>query len=66
MENKKILRVKDVVKITGFSHTWIYKLIKQGDFPKKHKIGKRAVGFCASEVDRWVSERLGDGDHGAK
>lgn len=54
----KILRMSDVVTKTGFSKSWIYELIRQGDFPSPKKIGSRAVGFNSAEVDAWITERL--------
>ena len=54
----KTLRMKDLIAKTGFSRAWIYKLIKQGDFPAARKIGNRAVGFSSIEVDAWIIERL--------
>ena len=50
--------MKDLIAKTGFSRAWIYKLIKQGDFPAARKIGNRAVGFSSIEVDAWIIERL--------
>ena len=54
----KILRMKDVVEKTGFSKSWIYELIKQGNFPNPKKIGSRTIGFNSADVDAWIIERL--------
>ncbi|HIH5019768.1 TPA: helix-turn-helix transcriptional regulator [Klebsiella oxytoca] len=48
----------EVLRRTGFGRAWIYRLISAGDFPAQVKIGRRAVGFIETEVDRWVEERV--------
>lgn len=54
----KILRMADVVTKTGFSKSWIYELIRQGDFPAPKKIGSRTIGFNSADVGAWIIERL--------
>ncbi|QEY60353.1 AlpA family phage regulatory protein [Pseudomonas sp. C27(2019)] len=50
--------MSDVVTKTGFSKSWIYELIRQGDFPSPKKIGSRTIGFNSADVDAWIIERL--------
>ncbi len=52
------IRMPEVLRRTGFGRAWIYRLISAGDFPAQVKLGRRAVGFIESEVDRWVEERV--------
>jgi prophage regulatory protein len=56
----KILRLKAVIEATGLSRSLIYKLIKQGAFPKSFRltVSGRAVGWSAEEVDAWISARI--------
>lgn len=53
-QNKKLIRLPEVIKRTGFGKTWIYELIRSGRFPSQVKIGERAVAFIESEVDAWI------------
>lgn len=56
----RILRLSDVELKTGFKRAHIYNLMSQGKFPKSVRLGVRAVGWDATEVDQWIAERLQD------
>ncbi len=53
-----ILRIAEVEKRTGYKRCYIYRLIRQGLFPNRSRIGIRAVGWDSREVDQWVHDRL--------
>lgn len=54
----KILRLKDVINITGLSHSTIYLEISKGEFPKQVKLtGARSVGWHESAITQWVKSR---------
>ncbi|HID9655240.1 TPA: helix-turn-helix transcriptional regulator [Serratia marcescens] len=57
-QNKKLIRLPEVIKRTGFGKTWIYELIRAGRFPSQVKIGERAVAFIESEVDAWIDNAI--------
>ncbi|TDQ24713.1 AlpA family transcriptional regulator [Raoultella sp. BIGb0149] len=57
-QNKKLIRLPEVIKRTGFGKTWIYELIRAGRFPLQVKIGERAVAFIESEVDAWIDNAI--------
>ena len=40
------------------------RLAADGKFPKPVKIGARAAGFVAAEVDAWIAERIRKRDEG--
>jgi len=54
---ERILRIKDVIKITAMSNSTIYELIKSNDFPRPKRIGKRAVGWLENDIQNWVETR---------
>ncbi|EFC6289643.1 AlpA family transcriptional regulator [Shigella dysenteriae] len=56
--SNNLLRLSDVMRRTGYSRAWIYRLINQGRFPKPVKIGSRSVAFIESEVDEWINQRI--------
>lgn len=58
----KILRVKDVCELTGFSRQWIYELIRREEFPKPSRIGIRAVGWDSRVIESWIINRLQGGE----
>jgi prophage regulatory protein len=55
---KAILRRAEVKRLTGFSVSTLYRLAKSGDFPKPVKIGARASGWLAGEVEAWIEARV--------
>ena len=54
----QILRLTDVIAMTGLSRSSIYLRMVQGKFPKKINLGSRAVGWISSEVNEWIEERI--------
>ncbi|WP_349569317.1 AlpA family transcriptional regulator [Azotobacter salinestris] len=55
---RRIIRLPEVERRTGFKRSHLYNLMKEGRFPKAIKLGLRAVGWDSLAVDRWISERL--------
>ena len=53
-----ILRLPDVVKVTGLSRSTIYLRIKQNRFPKQISLGGRAIGFVESEINDWIHQQI--------
>ncbi len=53
-ESNRVLRLGEVIARTGRSRSSIYADIERGEFPKPIKLGRRAVGWLASEVDSWI------------
>ena len=54
----QILRLTDVITMTGLSRSTIYLRMVQGKFPKKINLGSRAVGWISSDVNEWIEERI--------
>jgi prophage regulatory protein len=56
--DRRILRRAEVEQKTGFKRAHLYQLMKRGQFPKPARLGVRAVGWDAAEVDQWIADRL--------
>jgi prophage regulatory protein len=54
----RVLRLKEVCKMTGLGRSFIYHLQTTNRFPHSIKIGVRAVGWLEDEVRRWVAGRI--------
>lgn len=54
ISNIKLIRLSAVINKTGYSKSWIYKLIRNKQFPQPIKIGSRAVAFIEGEIDEWI------------
>lgn len=53
----RFIRLPVVMDWTGLGRDSVYRLGKQGRFPRPHKIGERASAWLESDVLRWIEER---------
>lgn len=54
-----ILRLPEVKARTGLSRSTIYLRMSEGSFPASISLGgPRAVGWLASDVDRWLDRQI--------
>lgn len=54
----ELLRLPAVMQRTGMGRSSIYAAVKRGEFPAQVKIGPRASGWIANEVDTWIKQRI--------
>ena len=54
----QILRLKDVIAMTGLSRSTIYLRMEQDKFPQQINLGSRAVGWISSEIKEWIEKRI--------
>ena len=52
---KRVLRLPEVLKMTGISRASVYKRLKEGTFPQPIRLGPRTVGWRLSDLDLWLS-----------
>lgn len=52
-ETDRLLRLSQVMEIAGLGKTMIYRLIRQGTFPRPHKPGGFASRWSEAEVRAW-------------
>ena len=64
----RFLRIDDVVKFTGLSKPSIYRLMREGSFPRAVRLGERAVAWTINDLEQWAQNRpstksrlIGDG-----
>ena len=53
----RVLRLKEVPRVTGLGRSYIYQLQAERQFPHSIKIGVRAVGWLEDEVQAWIEHR---------
>ncbi|MGI9319185.1 MAG: helix-turn-helix transcriptional regulator [bacterium] len=53
----RILRLAEVMKLTGRSKSSIYRDERRGTFPKRRRLGANAVGWLHSEIQQWIITR---------
>jgi prophage regulatory protein len=52
-----ILRLPEVMRLTGLGRSTIYRLLAVGQFPAPVQLSVRAVGWRRTDVDHWTAER---------
>lgn len=52
-----ILRLTQVLVITGLSKSTLYAMVKANRFPRQVRLSKRLVGWKAGMVFDWVAAR---------
>ncbi len=53
----QVLRIKDVIRATGLSRSTLHRLESTGELPSRRRIGRRAIGYLASEILAWAQTR---------
>lgn len=58
----RIIRLKEVMNLTGLSRSTIYKYIADNVFPVSVPLGDRCVGWIESEVHDWILAKVAERD----
>ena len=62
----RILRLPEVLRITGLSRASIYRLVRSGIFPPSVKLTARTIGWYSTDIETWIAARAatskGQGD----
>ena len=53
----RILRRREVERLTRLSKASIYRKMRTGTFPLPLKLGERAVAWRADEIHDWIASR---------
>lgn len=54
----RLIKLRDVMHLTGLAQSTVYKYITDGTFPKPVSLGKRNVAWVESEIQDWIKERI--------
>jgi len=54
----QVIRLPQVCAVTGLCRSMVYQLEAQRRFPRKIKIGLRAVGWLEADIQAWISTRI--------
>ncbi|WP_277184022.1 AlpA family transcriptional regulator [Caballeronia sp. BR00000012568055] len=55
----EILRMREVMRITGMGRTTIYDAIARGAFPKSVKLTSKSIGFYAADIQTFLADPMG-------
>jgi prophage regulatory protein len=53
----RFLRVREVVKMVGFSRNTLYARIRAGTFPRPFALGPQTTAFVETEVLNWMRQQ---------
>ena len=54
----RMLRLAEVIELTGLGKTKIYELQSLGQFPMRIKITSHSVGWVEDDVQTWLARRI--------
>ena len=57
----RLLRRREVERITGLSNSSIYRLMPQGKFPERVYVSSKAVRWRESDINDWLDSRPSEG-----
>jgi len=58
---RSLIRKPEVRRRTGYSDTTIWRLERDGLFPRRVQIGEMAVGWYEDEISEWIQSRVRQG-----
>lgn len=60
MKHSRLIRIREVMNLTGLSKSYIYHLTAQKKFPSRISLvkGGSSVAWLESEILEWIDERL--------
>ena len=54
----RLLRMPAVRARSGLSGPTIYRLMREGSFPKPVRIAHQAVAWVESDIDQWIEDKV--------
>jgi prophage regulatory protein len=55
---KRIIRKPELLNMIGLSDPTIWRMEKEGKFPKRLRLGGNSCGWLESEITGWLTERM--------
>ena len=52
----QIYRTNEVLRLTGLSRSTLWRMERDGRFPRKLRLGPNSVGWLASDIDEWIND----------
>lgn len=54
----RLIRLKEVMRLTGLGRTSIYKFMAEERFPKQVSLGGRVAAWVESEIEEWLQDKI--------
>ena len=55
---ERLLRRREVARMTGLSPSTIYAMIERGEFPAPIRVGQRMSAWAESDVQAWIEQTV--------
>ncbi len=55
---ERLLKLPEVIQVTGMSKSAIARKEKAGEFPKRIKLGARSMAWSETEINAWVQAKI--------
>ena len=59
----RLIRLKEVMALTGLGRASIYNFMDENKFPKSVSLGGRAVAWVESEIEGWILAKIEERDN---
>ncbi len=59
----RVLKLPEVIQVTGLSRSTIYLRMAEMTFPAHIKLGRRSVGWLEKDVQEWLEQRINESRH---
>ncbi|NTU73249.1 AlpA family transcriptional regulator [Candidatus Roizmanbacteria bacterium] len=56
-ERQRIIRKPELLNMIGLSDPTVWRMEKDGKFPKRLRLGGNSCGWLESEINGWLAER---------
>jgi len=53
-----LIRIKEVMAMTGVSRTFIHQHRKEGDFPEPVYLSSRSIAWTRLSVEQWIMDKI--------
>ena len=53
----RLVRIKELKQLIGLSNASIYRLIRNGTFPKQIHLSNKCVAWRLSAIEAWIREK---------
>jgi len=57
-ENVRLLRLPEVLERVPYSEAHIWRLEREGKFPRRARLGANRVVWVEAELDAWLNSKL--------
>lgn len=58
----RLLRLPEVTRLTGYSRDSVYRLAREGKFPRRIALSERASRWREDEILAWIEARTAERD----